>query len=56
MKAVRVLLETVKELFEFMWKRRLWWLIPAVAVMLLLAILTIFGGSTPLAPFIYTLF
>lgn len=56
MKFIRVLLGTVKELFEFLWQRKLWWLIPAMAVMLLLALLIIFGSSTPMAPFIYTLF
>jgi hypothetical protein len=47
---------TVGELFQFLWRRRLWWLIPFVAVLLLTAALLIVGQVTGVAPFIYTLF
>lgn len=47
---------TVGELFQFLWARRLWWLIPFVAVLLLTAVLLIVGQVTGVAPFIYTLF
>jgi uncharacterized protein DUF5989 len=47
---------TVGELFHFLWARRLWWLIPFVAVLLLVAVLLIIGQVTGVAPFIYTLF
>lgn len=47
---------TVRELFQFLWARRLWWLIPFVAVLLLTAMLLIVGQVTGVAPFIYTLF
>jgi len=46
----------VGELLGFLWKRKLWWLIPLVIMLVLLGILIIFTQSTPLAPFIYTLF
>ena len=49
-------LSTVAELFQFLWDRRLWWLIPFVAVLLLTAVLLIIGQVTGVAPFIYTLF
>ena len=48
--------DTVSELFQFLWARRLWWLIPFVAVLLLVAVLLIVGQVTGVAPFIYTLF
>lgn len=48
--------DTVGELFQFLWARRLWWLIPFVAVLLLVAVLLIVGQVTGVAPFIYTLF
>jgi Family of unknown function (DUF5989) len=44
------------ELLGFLWERKLWWLIPMVAVLLLLGILLIFAQSSAIAPFVYTLF
>lgn len=49
-------LSIVRELFIFLWKRKLWWLIPMVGVVVLLGILLIFAQGSPIAPFIYTLF
>lgn len=44
------------ELFSFMWERRLWWLIPLVTIMVILGLFLLFAASSPIAPFIYTLF
>ncbi len=44
------------ELLLFLWKRKLWWLIPMVSVLLLLGLLLIFASSSGIGPFIYTLF
>ena len=46
----------IQELFQFLWKEKLWWLIPMVVLLVLFGVLLIFAQSTPLAPFIYTLF
>ncbi len=46
----------VVELMQFLWKQKLWWLIPAVVVFLVFGLLLISAQSTPLAPFVYTLF
>jgi hypothetical protein len=46
----------VGELLGFLWEQKLWWLIPALVVLLALGLLLVFAQSTPLAPFIYTLF
>ena len=46
----------VGELFQFLWSQRLWWLIPMVVVLILFGLLLLFAQSSPLAPFIYTLF
>jgi hypothetical protein len=43
-----------KEIGEFAWHNKAWWIVPVVLIMLLLALLIITGQST--APFIYTLF
>ena len=46
----------VTELFEFLWKRKMWWLIPIVIVLVLFGFLMIFTQGTAIGPFIYTLF
>lgn len=49
-------LEIMKELLEFFWERKLWWLIPMVMVLLLFGLLIVFTQGTAVAPFVYTLF
>ena len=44
------------ELLTFLWKHKLWWLIPMVTTLLVFGILLIFASSTGLGPFIYSLF
>jgi hypothetical protein len=44
------------ELVEFMWKAKLWFLIPLVVVLLVFGLLLIFAQATGVAPFVYTLF
>lgn len=44
------------ELLRFLWKRRLWWLIPMIIVLVLFAVLLVFAQGSSIAPFIYTLF
>jgi len=46
----------VRELFQFLWEQKLWWMIPMVTLLVLFGALLIFASSTPLAPFVYTLF
>ena len=42
--------------FEFIRKYKKWWVMPIVTLLLLFGILIIFGQSSVLGPFIYTLF
>ena len=44
------------ELIVFLWERKLWWMIPMVAVLLLFGTLMVLAQGTALSPFIYTLF
>jgi hypothetical protein len=44
------------ELLGFLWQRKLWWLIPMVAVLLMFGLLLIFASASGIGPFIYTLF
>jgi len=46
----------VGELLAFLWSRKLYWMIPMVFVLLLVAALLIFAQGSAVAPFIYTLF
>jgi len=46
----------VGEVMEFLWARKLWWMIPMVSVLLLFGLLLIFASASGVAPFIYTLF
>jgi hypothetical protein len=44
------------EILSFLWKRKLYWLIPLVVTLLVFALLIVAGSSGPLGPFIYTMF
>ncbi|MEX2027887.1 MAG: DUF5989 family protein [Candidatus Curtissbacteria bacterium] len=44
------------ELLQFMWKAKLWFLIPLVVVLLAFGLLLMFAQATGVAPFVYTLF
>ena len=46
----------VTELWAFMRARKKWWLLPILAVMLIVAGLLLFAQGSVLAPFIYTIF
>jgi Family of unknown function (DUF5989) len=48
--------DVVRELLGFLWKRKMWWLIPMVVVLLLFGLLLIFASASGVGPFIYTLF
>jgi hypothetical protein len=56
MTSIQGIVSTLRELFMFMWKRRLWWLVPMVVVLLLFAVLIVLGSVSGVTPFIYTLF
>ena len=56
MKRIRSRLGIIGELLAFLWHRKLWWLIPMVSLLLLLALLLVFAQASSIAPFIYTLF
>jgi hypothetical protein len=45
----------VGELLGFLWRAKMWWLIPMVVALLAFAVILIFATSTG-APMIYTLF
>ncbi|RJQ31200.1 hypothetical protein C4572_02925 [Candidatus Parcubacteria bacterium] len=43
-------------LFDFLIKNKMWWLIPMIIFLLLFFVIMLIGQSSPLGPFIYTIF
>ena len=46
----------MRELFQFLWSKKKFWLMPVIIVLLIIGFLVVFAGSSALSPFIYTLF
>lgn len=49
-------MEFLSDLWRFMKERKKFWLAPVIIILLLIGILIVFGGSSAIAPFIYSLF
>ena len=43
-------------LMSFLWRYKLWWMVPAVSVLILTGLLLYFGWSSSTSPFVYPLF
>ncbi len=46
----------IREMYEFIKERKMWWLAPIIIMLLLVAIFIIMGQSSALSPFIYAFF
>ena len=49
-------MEFMRDLYSFMRERKKWWLTPIILVLLFIGVMLVIGGSSAVAPFIYTLF
>ena len=49
-------MEILNDIFSFLKERKKYWLAPVIFVLLILGVLIVFGGSSALAPYIYTIF
>ena len=56
LKSIGSRLSVVGEMFAFLWKRKLWWLMPMVLILVAFGLLMVFAQASGIAPFIYTLF
>ncbi|HUT16278.1 MAG TPA: DUF5989 family protein [Anaerolineae bacterium] len=56
LKSIGSRLGVVGEMFAFLWKRKLWWLMPMVVILVVFGLLMVFAQASGIAPFIYTLF
>ncbi len=55
-KTISIRFGIVARLFGFLWQNKMWWLIPMVALIVVFFLVIIFAQSSPLGPFIYTIF
>lgn len=49
-------LGTAGEVLAFLWRRKLWWLVPMVVLLFVFGVLLLLTQTAEIAPFIYTLF
>ncbi|MDW3192575.1 MAG: DUF5989 family protein [Cytophagales bacterium] len=49
-------MEFLSDLWQFLKERKKFWLVPMIVVLLLLGVLIVIGGSSAIAPFIYSIF
>lgn len=45
-----------REFLAFIVQEKKWWMLPLIAVLLIVGGLIVFAGTSPLAPFLYPLF
>lgn len=50
------MLDLIKDLWGFLKKRKKFWLMPIILVLILLGMLLVFAQGSVVAPFIYTIF
>ena len=43
------------ELLEFLWARKLWWLMPMIIILIVFGVFFVFAAASGLGPFVYTL-
>lgn len=49
-------MEFLKDLWNFLKERKKFWLLPIIIILIVFGVLIVIGGSSALAPFIYTIF
>lgn len=50
------MLESLKDLWNFLRERKKWWLLPVILAILLAGALIVLSSSPAVTPFVYTLF
>jgi hypothetical protein len=50
------MLSLLRELFAYMSARKKWWLLPVIAIVLVVGGLLLLAQGSAIAPFIYTIF
>jgi hypothetical protein len=44
-----------KELLEYLWQNKLWWMLPPVIIFAIFGFMIVFSQVSPVAPFAYVL-
>ena len=55
-KRLAIKLRLIRELFSFLWRARLWWMIPMVIVLVVFGLFLIVAQGTTIIHFVYPLF
>lgn len=45
-----------KELLEYLWKNKIWWLAPPVLFFIVFGVMVVFAETSPVGAFVYALF
>lgn len=45
-----------KELLEYLWENKIWWLAPPIIIAIIFGVLIVFSTTSPVSPFVYMLF
>ncbi|MBT3249559.1 MAG: hypothetical protein HN846_04785 [Candidatus Pacebacteria bacterium] len=46
----------LKELLEYLWKNKAWWITPPIIVFLIFGAMILFAETSPVGSFVYMLF
>lgn len=46
----------LKELLEYLWKNKAWWLAPPIIIFIVFGIMIVFAETSPVGTFVYMLF
>lgn len=49
-------LSIFRDVWNFLWMRRMWWMLPLILIFVLLGFILVVAQGSPLAPFLYTIF
>ena len=55
LKRIKLKLQLIQELFSFLWKQKLYWLIPMITILVLFGLFFILAEATTIAHFVYPL-
>ncbi|MFB6089311.1 MAG: DUF5989 family protein [Candidatus Aenigmatarchaeota archaeon] len=48
-------LKVLKEIFEYIWETKKWWLVPLVCLLVILSLLIVTSSTVPVPVFVYPL-
>lgn len=52
---MKEILRVFKEILDYMWKTKKWWIVPLICVLFILGLLIIMSSTAPVPVFVYPL-